>query len=633
MKRQAEKQLIKGDDEFEIDEDSPSQGFKKADEAVLATRVIRGLPKRAGARAPQEVQSNTASATSATNPPSFFSATSSTASNSFEFETTSVSAAPTAPAFSAPSFPAFTFDRTTAVGTPDKPLTPNPFVPPSSSALPTAPAKPTFGFTPGLMPSLPTMSPTATSTSKAFAASLSSSASSFSPNPAPAPVSFTPKPAASGVPSDSAALKYYTDLRGLNISILSAISKTVEEDPFFDITTLLENYKSFRIKIQEDFDKTGDKAGTKDNLTSQTASTVSSQADKIMMPAPPPSFSGFDAFKPLAPLAPSTNEAKPNFPDFKSSSTSSSNASSPFAPLKDSKSSGAPFGASPFLLGTTSGTSSSGASSSPFTFGAQSNPTTSQTANPFGTFGTKPSSFSFGTTSSQPSGTAPKTDFGSSSNPFAFGSTSSTSSSPSSIFGKSESKDSSPFGKPATKSPIHFGFGSAPAPTDSDSAKPLTGDKLPEGESSERVTPIGEAEGGTEAQPALLSTNPHDEDGEGEENEDTVHSIKSKVLRFDDNKWVSYGVGLLKVKKNKDSEARRLLMRNSSTGNVVLNFRLYGGLKLTQDTDQPNTLKFIGHEGGVSQPYSVKVKTKENAAELKNILEREITFVKAKEES
>lgn len=421
----------------------------------------------------------------------------------------------------------------------------------SSSAL-TPPTKSSFSFTPN--PSLPTMSPTATSTSKAFAASLSSSASPFSWTPATAPISSTPKIAASGSPSDAAALKYYTDLRGLNISILSAISKTVEEDPFFDMSNLLEKYKSFRSKIQGDFDQ----ATTESDSTAQPASTVLPQTDKAAMPTPPPSFSGFDTFKTPTPSVPSTNEAKPSLFDFKPSSTSSSNAPKPFAPLKDSQLSNTLFGSSPFSSDSTSGTKSPGTSSTPFTFGAPSKPTTSQSANPFGSFGMKPSSgFSFGTTSSQPSSTIPKTDFGSGSAPFSFGSTSSDkpASPPSSnIFGKSDSKDSfipsSPFGKVATKSPIYFGFGSSPAPTGSEPAKPqteadqsATGDKLPEEESTERTTLAGEAESSAEARPALLSSNPHDEDGEGEETEETVHSIKSKVLRFDDNKWVSHGVG------------------------------------------------------------------------------------------
>lgn len=60
------------------------------------------------------------------------------------------------------------------------------------------------------------------------------------------------------------------------------------------------------------------------------------------------------------------------------------------------------------------------------------------------------------------------------------------------------------------------------------------------------------------------------------------------------------------------------------------NFKLYSGLK-------PSILKkavtFIGHDNGTAQTYSVRVPTEENAKELKEALEREVAFIKAKEAS
>jgi nucleoporin NUP2 len=42
---------------------------------------------------------------------------------------------------------------------------------------------------------------------------------------------------------------------------------------------------------------------------------------------------------------------------------------------------------------------------------------------------------------------------------------------------------------------------------------------------------------------------------------------------------------------------------------------------------------FVGHEGATSQTYNVRMKTEEQAAELKNALDREIAFVKAKSDA
>lgn len=91
---------------------------------------------------------------------------------------------------------------------------------------------------------------------------------------------------------------------------------------------------------------------------------------------------------------------------------------------------------------------------------------------------------------------------------------------------------------------------------------------------------------------SIIGVNPHDEEGEGEEEEETVHAIKLKVYQLNrkrDDKstggWMDLGhgtcssfqalfssfdspTGMLRLKKHKESGARRLLLRNSSTGKI-----------------------------------------------------------------
>jgi hypothetical protein len=64
----------------------------------------------------------------------------------------------------------------------------------------------------------------------------------------------------------------------------------------------------------------------------------------------------------------------------------------------------------------------------------------------------------------------------------------------------------------------------------------------------------------------------HDQEGEGEEDEDTTHSVKTKVysLNKEEGVWKELGLGLLKVKKHEESGAGRLLLRNSSTGKIMI---------------------------------------------------------------
>jgi len=64
----------------------------------------------------------------------------------------------------------------------------------------------------------------------------------------------------------------------------------------------------------------------------------------------------------------------------------------------------------------------------------------------------------------------------------------------------------------------------------------------------------------------------HDQEGEGEEGEETTYSVKTKVYSLvkEEGVWKELGLGLLKVKKHKETGAQRLLLRNSSTGKIAI---------------------------------------------------------------
>jgi nucleoporin NUP2 len=93
---------------------------------------------------------------------------------------------------------------------------------------------------------------------------------------------------------------------------------------------------------------------------------------------------------------------------------------------------------------------------------------------------------------------------------------------------------------------------------------------------------------------------PHDVEGEGEEDEETTYSARIKAYRMkkEDERggkgWVELGVGEfnlcqedrqklkhmvgnLRLKKHKETDARRMLLRNSSTGkiNIVRSCKSY----------------------------------------------------------
>jgi len=117
----------------------------------------------------------------------------------------------------------------------------------------------------------------------------------------------------------------------------------------------------------------------------------------------------------------------------------------------------------------------------------------------------------------------------------------------------------------------------------------------------------------------------HDQEGEGEEDEETTHSVKTKVycLKKEEGIWKELGLGVLKVKKHKETGARRLLLRNSSTGKIVINFRIHAAMK---PSVTKQVVSLMGHDDkGNGAPYRLRVKTEQAAQELKDVLEKEMS--------
>lgn len=119
------------------------------------------------------------------------------------------------------------------------------------------------------------------------------------------------------------------------------------------------------------------------------------------------------------------------------------------------------------------------------------------------------------------------------------------------------------FGKPASGSignPVGFGFG---APTKAPETAPVTAGN--DDYSSQET--VGKSEGGssgndetTAIEPAakvensgLIGSSVHDEEGEGEENENTVHAVKLKAFRLkkadekEGSGWAELGHGMFSI--------------------------------------------------------------------------------------
>lgn len=112
-------------------------------------------------------------------------------------------------------------------------------------------------------------------------------------------------------------------------------------------------------------------------------------------------------------------------------------------------------------------------------------------------------------------------------------------------------------------------------------------------ESAPQPEAEGNEEGGEEDAAKLLPSHTHDEEGEGEEDEETTHVVRCKVYRLykfeDKGEWKDLGIGssylpspasglmhklsptgMLRLKKHKETNVRRILMRNSTTGRILV---------------------------------------------------------------
>ncbi|KAF9520341.1 hypothetical protein BS47DRAFT_755133 [Hydnum rufescens UP504] len=272
-------------------------------------------------------------------------------------------------------------------------------------------------------------------------------------------------------------------------------------------------------------------------------------------------------------------------------------------------------------------------------FGSSSSMTSTSA---FGGFGTK-GAFSFKPPTGEPnvpstvgdsssSGAAGTHSFGSSGlfstpskpSPITFGSGSGSTKSP--LFGASLSK--------TLGNPVGFAFGSPPKDNPFGTATP------PEktenlGESSTSASEganlfVSTGKSGEDTPQSDPEVAPHDaavadSEGEGEENEVALFVTRARLLKYGDNKWISQGTGFFKIKKNSETEKRRVLFRFDATKKVGANFNVFAGIKVTSNR---TLVTFPGLEGETMITYGIKVATLEQARDAVAALEEAVAAVK-----
>lgn len=262
------------------------------------------------------------------------------------------------------------------------------------------------------------------------------------------------------------------------------------------------------------------------------------------------------------------------------------------------------------------GTSTSGTASAPTLSVTAATPT--KTGSPSNLFGNltsttpgSPVQFSnlFGT---KPTTTPTSNLFGSKTD------TKTTSNSFSNLFGSSSAS------KPA---PANVGFGFGAVSTTSSLFPSAAGSPSTSRATSPGATTDGDS--GVEGDPDAEKHEQIDltAGGPGEENEQVVHEVRAKALKFcprdegdSTSPWETKGLGPLRVLKHKETGAYRILLRQDPSGKVILNKGLIPTFKY-EATGKTMKLMCANDSGKGLETWMVQVKTEDFAKKLAGVLE------------
>jgi len=325
------------------------------------------------------------------------------------------------------------------------------------------------------------------------------------------------------------------NMRGLNKSLLDHISKTLENDPFADLTAIFDKYKEYLQSV------------TKETQPKSSTSTSAS------------AFSSFSA----ATTKTATSSSLPSFLPTKQDVTSEEKKSNPvfnFTPA-------APPAAAAVAV-TPPATAKPVFNFSPPKAPEQINLTTTASSQSQ----SQPPVFSFPPLKAAPSET--KTGDSSNQAPLLFNFTKSS--------GDSKPPAMPVFNFVKTDNPTPLATPAFPAFTPSAAATPFAGfsgfgtkPAADKGDDDDGGDDSGEKaenddDGGVRTNTDLIKK------GEGEESDETLTEIeKMKIFVQKENNWIDHGVGFFKINKNVTTGKKRLLSRADGSGKVLLNTNLF----------------------------------------------------------
>ncbi|KAG0151936.1 hypothetical protein CROQUDRAFT_719547 [Cronartium quercuum f. sp. fusiforme G11] len=628
VKRTAEKELTDRNWLDKEDDDGAQEGpMKVAAPQVIEKRQIRSLPKKTAA-APATVSPAPVKSAFGSSPPNnpFASLNPPASSSPFSFGSN-----PTSNDTSSPFGNMSTFATTTTGSLFGNTISSSPF---GAKTADKSNPSPLFG-TPQ------TTSSSTNNTSSFFTAGTSSSTSLAKP-------------------STQALTTFYASLRGLNLSVVSALERVIKNDGFTNLDPVFDrlkvSYNKQRELIVKEFEANG---GSPPKQSSETTDSAKQLRSPFSNPAPAPSPAS-NLSSPTEPSVhqppklaqPGANQSTKSLEVRKDNSGTQNHktgsrpgaftTAAPARPsplrfeterdvtetqtstaIKEGPTDPKPLSNSSFSPGSAPSTTTASFTNKPSNsiFGSLSNqtaPSTTFTDNAVSLFGSaKPSStksFSFGATVNPPTNAATpaKSAFD-----FGHGKAGSPSSAGSLFGGFGSSPKLSETSPPKTGfNPVGFSFGANISPPIPSSTKPAPKSDTIESISTDSIKTSTFSEknlGGDD-----ITTDKDEEFGskvkgdKNEEDEKTLFETQGRIYAYLDKdqidgskskQWVGWAICTIKLNQNLENSKIRLLARNKTNTNVLLNFNLHENFT-TEIKD--TTVKFIGFEGNIGIPYMIR---------------------------
>ncbi|KXN90672.1 Brefeldin A resistance protein [Leucoagaricus sp. SymC.cos] len=103
----------------------------------------------------------------------------------------------------------------------------------------------------------------------------------------------------------------------------------------------------------------------------------------------------------------------------------------------------------------------------------------------------------------------------------------------------------------------------------------------------------------------------------GEEDELTIHQVRSKLFSLENNQWRERGTGMMKLNvRQSDRTGARLVMRKEAVYTLLLNVTLFHGMSCTLAPQDPRYLRFSAIENGSTTHYNLRLASAKAAQDL-----------------